>query len=619
MGNLTVGQANRGFTAVFSGAGISGAQPAGLPLGNSLRNDILTVIFDRAWEFDHARDTGPPAMIDRALLLELQESPTKLEVVVGRLSSTVGPVGKKCLLALRTTLPNEAHMLAALHLARGGSHVTLNFDTGVELAYQLLTGEAELPEDAPAPLRVALDRWQSLVPEDPPALRVLCEEGEFSRWDGELKHSLFKLHGSLDPSQTCLRSPIVVDTEQLHQLSQSRMSVLDGLRRADQVVATGYSGEDIDIYLPLLEVLSCTSAVWTALGFRDGTSVQSHLHQRAIPYVIGDPAGLATTALRQLLNVDTDDTVHWPEIATPGSSYAHRFGAWTTELAKEMSPPKAAEVMGWLLADLGNYDTAVALLDKIQQPSPRASIRIAEALYQRNAPGDRARSRSIYRGLVKRTRARSYRLHGLLRLGDISRGDAARRPWRLVPAFLRPIQVLALTAMARNQDEARSDAYRALQQTSLRVIERAIPHSPTFAWPMLASACRVLSRLGSRAELLTKNGNRLSLVRQQRLTLLGLSALLSNRHPEDTWSLLLEQTARAYEYGNDLAGAGNCTASLALHYAARDDRARAEALLKEAADLYSASRPDAPPPAAGTTFLGHLSAILAARDRARAS
>jgi hypothetical protein len=618
MGTVTVGKANRGFTAVFSGAGISGAQPAGLPLGNTLRNDILTVIFDRAWEFDHAKRTSPPTMVDRALLLELQASPTKLEVVVGRLSSTVGPVGKKCLLALRTTLPNEAHMLAALHLARGGSHVTLNFDIGVEIAYQLLTGEAELPEDAPTPLRVALDRWQSLAPEHPPALRVLCEESEFARWDGELEHSLFKLHGSLDSSQTRLRSPVVVDTEQLHQLSHSRLSVLEGLRRADQVVVTGYSGEDIDIYLPLLGVLSRTSAVWTALGFRDGTSVQTHLRKRAIPYVVRDPAGLATTVLRELLNLDTDGA-QWPEIATPGTSYAQRFSAWTSELVKELSPPDAAEVMGWLLADLGNYDTAVALLDKIQHPSPRASIRIAEALYQRNAPGDRARSRSIYRGLVRRTRARSFRLHGLLRLGDIARGDAAKRPWRLLPAFLRPIQVLGLTAVARNQHEARSDAYRALQQTSLRVMERAIPRSPTLAWPMLASACRVLSRLGSRAELLTKNGNRQSLVRQQRLTLLGLSALLGNRHPEDAWSLLLEQTARAYEYGNDLAGAGNCTASLALHYAARDDQAGAEALLKEAADLYSASRPDAPPPAAGTAFLSHLRAILAARDRARVS
>ncbi len=37
-------------------------------------------------------------------------------------------------------MPNEAQMLAALHLVLGGTHVTLNFDIGIELAYELLTG-----------------------------------------------------------------------------------------------------------------------------------------------------------------------------------------------------------------------------------------------------------------------------------------------------------------------------------------------------------------------------------------------------------------------------------------------------------------------------------------------
>jgi hypothetical protein len=63
---------------------------------------------------------------------------------------TLGEDALQCLLALRVEVPNEAHLLAALHLIRGGMHVTLNFDVGIELAYELLTGRAALLAAAPA-------------------------------------------------------------------------------------------------------------------------------------------------------------------------------------------------------------------------------------------------------------------------------------------------------------------------------------------------------------------------------------------------------------------------------------------------------------------------------------
>lgn len=50
-------------------------------------------------------------------LAELLASGRKLEVVLARLSGAAGMEAADCLLALRLQVPNEAHLLAALHLA----------------------------------------------------------------------------------------------------------------------------------------------------------------------------------------------------------------------------------------------------------------------------------------------------------------------------------------------------------------------------------------------------------------------------------------------------------------------------------------------------------------------
>jgi hypothetical protein len=78
-----------------------------------------------------------------------------------------------CLLALRLSVPNEAHMLSALHLARGGTHVTLNFDIGIELAYEVLTG-GEAAKALPEPYCSAVAGWRALAPAKVPALRVVA-------------------------------------------------------------------------------------------------------------------------------------------------------------------------------------------------------------------------------------------------------------------------------------------------------------------------------------------------------------------------------------------------------------------------------------------------------------
>jgi hypothetical protein len=68
------------------------------------------------------------ALVDAAQLDDMRQPQRKLEQVLGRLWRVVGEDALGCLRCLHVAVPNEAHMLCALHLARGGTHVTVNLD-----------------------------------------------------------------------------------------------------------------------------------------------------------------------------------------------------------------------------------------------------------------------------------------------------------------------------------------------------------------------------------------------------------------------------------------------------------------------------------------------------------
>lgn len=144
---------------MFSGAGISGEAPASLPRGFELRDDLLRLVHAAA-------GVSLGAHVTDAQLTDLLGSGRKLEVVLARLSGAAGAEATDCLLALRLRLPNEAHMLAGLHLALGGTHVTLNFDIGIELAHELLTS-GEAADAVPEPYRSAVADWRALAPAVP--------------------------------------------------------------------------------------------------------------------------------------------------------------------------------------------------------------------------------------------------------------------------------------------------------------------------------------------------------------------------------------------------------------------------------------------------------------------
>lgn len=84
-----------------------------MPLGYALRDKVLELMHSRAQAY-------APRFVSDAELDELRVPARKLEQVLGRLWRLIDSDALGCLYCLRPALPNEAHMLSALHLARGG-------------------------------------------------------------------------------------------------------------------------------------------------------------------------------------------------------------------------------------------------------------------------------------------------------------------------------------------------------------------------------------------------------------------------------------------------------------------------------------------------------------------
>src|SRR5262249_52082475 len=183
-----------------------------------------------------------PTLVTADQYDQLRKGPYKLEVILGRLWGTIGDDALRCLLALRLDVPNEAHLLAALHLVQGGTHVTLNFDVGIELGYALLTGRAELPAHAPSEYRDALVAWRRLVTDAPAPLEVVAGHDAFAGWRRRGgPPALLKIHGSLTEDQSNLVDVVVVDIEELGQLTEERLAAIERLSNADRLLITGYS------------------------------------------------------------------------------------------------------------------------------------------------------------------------------------------------------------------------------------------------------------------------------------------------------------------------------------------------------------------------------------------
>lgn len=408
--------------------------------------------------------------------------------------------------------------------------MTLNFDVGIELAYELLTGGG-VTTALPEPYRSALADWQALVAGPVPALRVVASRAGFDEWvtAGE-PPALLKVHGSLSRDQAHLVDVVVLDIDELGQLTPSRRAAVDSLGSARRLLVTGYSGADPDIYQPLLAVAMAPESSWCCYSLPRDSPVPPDLRARRIALCTGAPEGLAVTALRKLLGLP--GVPLWPEQQLAGAGYRERFDRWAREFRAGRSADKIAVAWAWLLADGGDLDTAERMLSELagrESADAGTLMRHAEVLYTRARDDDRGRAELLYRRIAGDSRTDAgTRLMCRLRSADISRGRAIRggRPsvLPLIRAFGQPMLVLIATRAGRREQEAAADAYRALQHTTLRVLEWAAGTAPRWSWPVLAYLCRAARRLGNPAQRLSGNGNRRALIRQHQLCSLPTQA-----------------------------------------------------------------------------------------------
>ena len=398
-------------------------------------------------------------------------------------------------------------MLSAVHLARGGTHITLNFDVGIEIAYHLLTGRAELPTDAPAEFRQLLPRWQRLVPADTPPLLVAASRAELNGWDTAGRPpALLKPHGSLTLDQTSLVDVVVVDIEELGQLTAGRRAAVQRVTDADVLLITGYSGGDPDVYRPLLDAAPTHDGhrtTWRCFSLADDSPVHADTGAHGIGLVLGAPGGLATTALRDVLGLSGAPA--WPELTIPQPAYEERFRDWAHRFTQAHSPAQFAGAWAWLAADLGNLDIAEEIASRLAVTGDvAAQLRHAEILYTRARGSDRDNAARLFHEIGRdQGVSLATRTHCMLRAGDVARGRAIRgKPGPatavyLARAFAEPARVLLLTGNGRREQEAAADAYRALQQTGLRGLERAAAAAPLM-WPALAVAARAIAAAAAR-------------------------------------------------------------------------------------------------------------------------
>jgi hypothetical protein len=545
--------------------------------------------------YEAAKDALGP-LVTAEQLDRLCGASYKLEVVLGRLWGTVGPDALDCVLALTVDVPNEAHMLAALHLLRGGTHVTVNFDIGIELAHDLIQGRADLAAGVPRAYQDALESWRRLSPPGSSDLRTVSSHDEFAAWSADDRPAaLLKVHGGLGRDQATLADVVVVDIEELAQLTADRATAIAGLSEAAELLITGYSGGDPDVYTPLLAVAAGTTATWACLELPAGSEVADDLDRRGVKLVRGVPGGLAVTALRRLLGTPAPPS--WPSIPLAGPDFDERFTRWRERLRAVHPADLIAQSWAWLLADLGDLDTAVAMLAALPETAPGVRLRQAEMLYNRARGGDRDLAGRIFREVGAEASDAATRMHCLLRRGDLARGRAAgsRSVRDIAEAYFRAGQVLVITHNGHRQPEEGGDAYRLLQQTSLRLLEQLATIAPRWSWRSIAVCCRLAAGWGGHAARLVRNGNRLSLIRQHRALLRALDALLGGRPaPAGIRADMLALRA-TYRAADDRPGAGNCTVALAVLAQADGDRSRASALLDEATAEYAAGRPDGRP------------------------
>jgi hypothetical protein len=573
---------------LFTGAGISSGPPARLPLGRTFHRLLRQACEAQARAF-------APDVVDDRVLAALRGGNWNL---LARIENTLPGAGRGALRAMRVELPNEEHLLAAIHLARGGYHVTVNFDDGVELAYGLLAGRRWLSEEFPEVSEAVLE-WRRYFPASAPELAVAFRPDQFATRHYRSRPLLVKLHGSLgeSPDGVALSLPLITDEPDILDLGIARRAALDELARHPFVLVTGFSGGDPASTSPVMQCLGRTSFAWVAPEVRDGVRDAVSGLDPSQPQI-----GLAAATFRSVLAVNPPP---WP--AGPnGTPFNVRFNAWIEALPATVG----AEVVGWSLADGGHAEEAVELLDRVARADgrTRTRLRLADALARRSAPGDlKVAQRLLLRLLVSADpdvrRVASLRLAG--HLADRRQSRTAMVAW--LPAQLTMAGLTAAADLgAAPRARTRATAVRA--QSSLHLLERELAGKGSVeGWraPALHAATRTLRQVrGALSDSAGEpSGRHRVQLRRQAVELRAITAIIRARPLPTSTLNELDKLQDLYVHLSDQRGQADTVATRALVLATRGARASARAALSEAERL-----------GASQTLIELAAAALAARD-----
>jgi hypothetical protein len=570
---------NASEVSIFSGAGVSAAAPASLPLGMRLRDLVLTLC-QRA-----AETLALPGAYDLPIEVLTKEA-WKLEFVLGRLARILPAESRRVLHALTMPLPNEAHLLLADHLGLGGLQATLNFDQGIEFAYGLLSGERSLPAWTPEPFPELLEHWRAEFRVLLPPLRVLATEQSFVAWRAHpTKPALLKLHGSLKAldGEPQTVEPIFLDGAELVDPSQPRLFALDRLADGESMLVTGYSGDDLDYYDPLLERLASTPFRWVVRSLSDPAVTLSISELRAGQPELG---ATATQVLRELL----PGLPEWPEVEVDERHFDRAFEAWAQDVPDEA----AAEAFASMLLDVHRYDIAVPMLSELYRRKglPRTDLRLADALYHRGYPGDKRDAARRYGRIATCVRGVDVdtRVHALLRWSECYRslglGGKTSRTASLARAYLGGYAALGLASIRRSSRRNRGAAHGIVGHLWLRLAEGAASRYASRGGRLGGALLAAVARRHLLRALREADAFRQLFVQMQEVEARALLSVLRG-DPPPTDSQLLGRLDRAYRRISDPRGRANVHAANALVALAHGDCPEARRLLQEAQNLYT--------------------------------
>jgi hypothetical protein len=489
---------------------------------------------------------------------------------------------------MKVSLPNEAHLLAAVHLASGGLHITTNFDDGIEHAYALLSGDAELPSDAAQGFHRALDGWRHRWPDAAPPLRAIWRSRELDA--ARLRRpSLVKLHGSLgrDPDGLTLSMPPMTDEPDPGDLGTGRGHALDALAAEDFVVVTGFSAADLATRTALLKRLTPGRFWWMT------AEIDAEVRHAIAAIDPGQPMiGQPLEAFRAIV---TADAPAWPRVRAPGPSFDDRLEQWAAKLPSDV----AAEALAWALSDAGRVDEAVEILRRLVQDGAgaRTKVRLADAVSRRRWPGDvRSARRTFLRAASTHHDRRSgpavgLRSYALARwFESVGTGSDIAPPILVrllaLPALVFAVAVGAVAASGRHPTRSTRAATVACG-TVLSALERDLP--TILETPVLLRPVRGLTATATTAarHVLDRwahapSGRRRAMLERQVVELETIGALLRGAAPPTSASPSLRHLSAVFRHVSDRKGWADTAGTQALVRIAMGDIEGAITALDEA-------------------------------------